>query len=133
MAGTIEGRARELLEAPNFSMTATIRKDGTPHVVPTWVDVEDNQVVLNSAEGRAWPTNLRRDNRVTLTVPDKDNPYEYVEIRGHLAGESHNDADEHIDAMAKKYLGQDKYPFKQPGEQRVVFRIEPDWVKHYGS
>jgi PPOX class probable F420-dependent enzyme len=133
MAETIEGRARELLEAPNFSMTATIRKDGTPHVVPTWVDVEDNQVVLNSAEGRAWPTNLRRDNRVTLTVPDKDNPYEYVEIRGHLAGESHDDADEHIDAMAKKYLGQDKYPFKQPGEQRVVFRIEPDWVKHYGS
>jgi PPOX class probable F420-dependent enzyme len=133
MAETIEGRARELLEAPNFSMTATIRKDGTPHVVPTWVDVQDNQVLLNTAEGRAWPANLRRDNRITITVPDKDNPYEYVEIRGHLAGESHDDADEHADSMAKKYLGQDKYPFKQPGEQRVVFRIEPEWVNLYGG
>jgi PPOX class probable F420-dependent enzyme len=133
MAGTIEGRARELLEEPNFSMIATIRKDGTPHVVPTWVDVADNQVLLNTAEGRAWPANLRRDNRITLTVPDKDNPYEYVEIRGHLTEEDHAGADEHADRLAKKYLGQDKYPFKQPGEQRVVFHIEPDWVKHWGG
>ena len=133
MAEPIEGRARELLEAPNFSMIATIRKDGTPHVVPTWVDVEDNQVVLNSADGRAWPANLRRDNRITLTVPDKDNPYEYVEIRGRLAEETRDGADDHIDAMAKKYLGQDTYPFRQEGEVRLIFRIEPDWVKHYGG
>jgi PPOX class probable F420-dependent enzyme len=133
MAETIEGRARELLEAPNFSMIATIRKDGSPHVVPTWVDVDDNHVVLNSADGRAWPANLRRDNRVTITIPDKDNPYEYVEIRGHLADETTDGADEHADKMAKKYLDQDKYPFKQPGEVRVVFRIEPDWVNHYGG
>jgi PPOX class probable F420-dependent enzyme len=133
MAETIDGRARELLEAPNFSMTATIRKDGTPHVVPTWVDVEDNHVVLNSAEGRAWPANVRRDNRITLTVPDKDNPYEYVEIRGHLAEETREGADDHIDAMAKKYLGQDTYPFRQDDEVRVIFRIEPDWINHYGG
>ncbi len=133
MAATIEGRARELLEAPNFSMTATIRKDGTPHVVPTWVDVDDNDVVLNTADGRAWPANLRRDNRVTLTVPDKDNPYEYVEIRGHLAEERREGADEHADAMAKKYLGQDTYPFRQQGEVRITFRIAPDWVNHYGG
>src|SRR3712207_3339813 len=112
MANTIEGRARELLEAPNFSMTATIRKDGTPHVVPTWIDLEDNRVVLNSAEGRAWPANLRRDNRITITVPDKENPYEYVEMRGHLAEETREGADENIDALAKKYLGQDAYPFR---------------------
>jgi PPOX class probable F420-dependent enzyme len=133
MAETIEGRVRDLLEAPNFSMTATIRKDGTPHVVPTWVDVDDDHVVLNTAEGRAWPTNLRRDNRITITVPDKDNPYEYVEIRGHVAGESTDNEYEHADKLAKKYLGEDTYPFKQPGEQRVMFRIEPEWVKHYGG
>jgi hypothetical protein len=89
--------------------------------------------VLNTAEGRAWPTNLRRDNRITITVPDKDNPYEYVEIRGHVAGESTDNEYEHADKLAKKYLGEDTYPFKQPGEQRVMFRIEPEWVKHYGG
>jgi PPOX class probable F420-dependent enzyme len=133
MAETVEGRARELLEEANFSMTATIRRDGSPHVVPTWVDVDDNHVLLNTAEGRAWPANLRRDNRITITVPDKDNPYEYVEIRGRLSDEDHEGADAHADKMAKKYLGQEKYPFKQPGEQRVVFRIAPDWVNHYGG
>ncbi len=127
----IEGRSRELLQEPNFSMVGTIRRDGTPHVVPTWVDVEDDTVLLNTAEGRVWPANLRRDPRVVVTVPNKDNPYEYVEISGHLAEATTDGADEHIDKLAKKYLGEDSYPFRQEGEVRLIVRIEPEHVRLY--
>src|SRR3954453_1989564 len=133
MAEEIEGRARELLEAPNFCNVATIRSDGTPHVTPVWVDVEDDLVVLNSAEGRAWPKNLRRDPRATLTVQNLENPYEYVTLRGRVAEDTHEGADDHIDRMAKKYLGKDEYPYRQPGEERVIFRIRPDRVRHFGQ
>ena len=133
MAEPIEGRARELLEAPNFCMVGSIRADGTPQVVPTWVDLKDNAVVLNSAEGRAWPANVRRDPRVTLMVPNQENPYEFVSIRGRLVDDTHEGADEHIDKLAKKYLGEDTYPFRAPGEQRVILRIEPEKVFHYGG
>ena len=76
-----------------------------------------------------WPRNLERDPRLTLTVQNMQNPpYEYVEIRGHVAERTHDGADAHIDAPAKKYLGQDEYPFRQPGEQRVIIRVEPDHV-----
>jgi PPOX class probable F420-dependent enzyme len=132
MAEPIEGRNRELLEAPNFGDVATLRADGTPHVVPVWVDVEGNRVVLNSARGRAWPANLERDPRVTLTVQNLENPYEYVSIRGRVAEMTEDGADAHIDALAKKYLGLDEYPSRRPGERRVIVRIEPERVAHHG-
>lgn len=133
MAEPIEGRSRELLEAPNFCAVATLRADGTPHVAPVWVDVQDDQVVLNSARGRAWPTNLERDPRVTLTIQNLENPYEYLTIRGRVAEMTEDGADDHIDALAKKYLGKDRYPFRTPTEQRVIVRIEPEKVSRWGS
>ncbi len=132
MPETLEGRPRELLEAPNFCQVATILKDGTPHVVPTWVDVEGDTVLLNSAEGRLWPKNIRRDPRVTLTVLNQENPYEFVSIRGRLAEDTHDGADEHIDKLAKKYMDVDTYPFRREGEQRVTFKIQPERVIHHG-
>jgi PPOX class probable F420-dependent enzyme len=128
MGATIEGRSEELLKGKNYCHVATIRADGSVHGAPVWVDVKDGSAVLNSAEGRAWVTNLARDPRVTLTVQNMENPYEYVEIRGQLAERTHEGADEHIDSMAKKYLGRDSYPFRQPGEQRVILRVKPDHV-----
>jgi PPOX class probable F420-dependent enzyme len=133
MSATIEGRSEELLQAKNFCNVSTIRSDGSVHAAPVWVDVQDGRPVLNTAEGRAWPTNLERDPRVTLTVQNMDNPYEYVAIRGRVAERTHEGADVHIDAMAKKYLGQDTYPFRQPGEQRVIIRVEPEEVHVWGS
>ena len=133
MAETIEGRVRELLEAPNFVHVATVRKDGVPHNVPVWVDTDGEHVVLNSAEGRAWPANLRRDGSAGLNVMNLENPYEYVYIKGALVEDTHEGADAHIDAMAKKYMGVDEYPLRQPGEQRVMFRIEPERVKVQGG
>jgi PPOX class probable F420-dependent enzyme len=133
MADKLEGRVRELLEAPNFVAVATLDTDGTPDVKVVWADVDHDHVVLNSAEGRKWPKNLRRDPRVTVTVVNHENPYEYAVIRGRLAGDTHDGADENIDKLAKKYLDKDEYPFRQPGEQRVMFRIEPERVKLHGG
>ena len=133
MSATIEGRSAELLQAKNFCQVSTLREDGSVHAAPVWVDVQDGRPVLNTAEGRAWPANLERDPRVTLTVQNMDNPYEYVAIRGRVAERTHDGADEHIDSMAKKYLGQDTYPFRQPGEERVIIRIDPEYVHVWGS
>jgi PPOX class probable F420-dependent enzyme len=133
MSTTIDGRAVELLKGKNFCHVATLRADGTVHGVPVWVDVQNGRPVLNTAEGRAWPRNLERDPRVTLTVQNMENPYEYVEIRGTVAERTHEGADEHIDALAKKYMGVDEYPLRQPGEQRVIIRVEPEHTKVWGG
>ncbi len=127
---TIEGRAKELLEQPNFTHLSTQREDGSIHGVVVWQHVEDGKVALNSSEGRAWPANVRRDPRVTITVHNNENPYEYVEIRGRVVEDTHDGAKEHIDALAKKYMDKDEYPFLQPGEQRIKFLVEPDRVRH---
>jgi PPOX class probable F420-dependent enzyme len=133
MSAKIEGRGAELLEGKNFCHVATLRADGTVQGAPTWVDLQNGRPVLNTAEGRAWPRNLERDPHVTLTVQNMENPYEYVEIRGKVAERTHEGADEHIDALAKKYLGQDEYPYRQPGEQRVIIRVEPEHVFVQGA
>jgi PPOX class probable F420-dependent enzyme len=133
MSARIEGRAEELLTGKNFAHVATLRADGSPQVTPTWVDVQDGRPVLNTAEGRAWPRNLERDPRITLEVQNMENPYEYVEIRGTVAERTHEGADEHIDQLAKKYLGVDEYPMRQPGEQRLVIRVEPEQVRVMGG
>jgi PPOX class probable F420-dependent enzyme len=133
MSATIEGRSEELLQAKNFCLVSTIRNDGSVQAAPVWVDLQDGRPVLNTAEGRAWPRNLERDPRVTLTVQNMENPYEYLAIRGRVAERTHEGADEHIDAMAKKYLGQDTYPFRQPGEQRVILKVDPEDVHVWGG
>ena len=132
MSSKIEGRSEELLRAKNFCNIATLGQDGSIHGVPVWVDVKDARPVLNTAEGRVWPKNLARDPRVTMTVQNLENPYEYVEIRGRVAERTHDGADEHIDRLAKKYLGQDEYPYRRPGEQRVIIRVAPEHVFHNG-
>jgi PPOX class probable F420-dependent enzyme len=133
MSTTIEGRSVELLQGKNFCHVATLRRDGSVHGVPVWVDLQDGRPVLNTAEGRAWPRNLEHDPRVTLTVQNMENPYEYLAIRGRVVERTHEGADEHIDAMAKKYLDKDTYPFRQPGEQRLIIRVEPEYVRVWGS
>jgi PPOX class probable F420-dependent enzyme len=133
MAQPIEGRSRELLEAPNFCTIATLRDDGSPHVATVWADVQDGVVALNSAKGRAWPTHVERDPRVALVVVNQQNPYEYVEVRGRVTEITEEGADEHIDALARKYLGRDRYPFRTPDEQRIIVRVEPEKVRLQGA
>ncbi len=133
MSAKIEGRGEQLLRGKNFCHVATLRSDGSVHGVPVWVDAEDGQPLLNTAEGRVWPRNLERDPRVTLTVVDSENPYEYLEVRGKVSERTHEGADEHIDKLAKKYLDAESYPYRQPGEQRVIIRVEPEHVKVRGG
>lgn len=125
--------ARELLQGQNFAHLVTLMKDGSPQVTPVWIDVEGNEVVFNTADGRLKQRNLDRDPRVALSVADAQNPYRYVQIRGRVVAKTTDGADEHIDKMAKKYLGQDSYPWRAPNEQRLIYRILPERVQVYGS
>jgi PPOX class probable F420-dependent enzyme len=123
---------KQLLGKKAFAHLATLMPDGSPQVSPVWVDVDGDEILVNSAEGRVKDRNLRKDKRVALSVTDPENPYSSVTIRGRVADITHQGADQHIDKMAKKYLGKDKYPFRQPGEVRVLYRIEPEKLSTMG-
>ena len=132
MAG-IEGRARELFEqGANFVALASHDEAGKPRVAVIWADLEDGRIAVNSAEGRQWPENVRREPEVALVVVNRENPYEYAEILGRVVEDTHDGAEEHIDRLAKKYLGVDEYPGRREGEQRVKFLIEPRRVRVHG-
>jgi PPOX class probable F420-dependent enzyme len=115
----------DLLEKPVFAHLATLMPDGSPQVSPVWVDRKGDAILVNSAEGRVKDKNMARDARVAISVTDPENPYRALMVRGKVTKISKDGADAHIDAMAKRYLGQDKYPFRQPGEVRVLYTIEP--------
>ena len=121
-----------LTEGGNFAAVATLMPDGSPQVSIVWIDSDGEHVILNTAEGRIKSKNLRRDPRVAVTVMNSENPYEQVMIRGRVVEMTHNGADAHIDRLAKKYLGVDKYPYRGPGEQRVIVKISPDHVATLG-
>jgi PPOX class probable F420-dependent enzyme len=124
-----DSNVQELLEQPNYAVVSTLNEDGSIHATVVWVAAEGDKVSVNSAVGRKWPTNLERDPRVNVVVLESDNPYHFAEIRG-KAEATTDGADEHINALTKKYIGQDEYPFRQPGEQRIKFVITPDHVRH---
>lgn len=116
---------REILDKPVFAHVATLMADGSPQVSPVWIDHEGDDLVINTAEGRLKAENLRADGRVAISITDPENPYSNVLIRGQVRELTHEGADENINALAKKYLGEDEYPFRQPGEVRVKVLIEP--------
>jgi PPOX class probable F420-dependent enzyme len=108
-----------------FANLATVMKDGSPQVTPIWLDYTDGKIRVNTARGRVKARTLRPGARVALAIADPDNAYRYLQVRGHVLNVTEEGADAHIDSLAKKYLGQDKYPFRQPGEVRVKCEIEP--------
>lgn len=132
MPASIPASHRDLFEKPNFGHLATLMPDGSPQVTPVWVDIEGDTILFNTAEGRVKTRNLDRDGRVAISVADQQNPYRYIQVRGRVVSRTHEGADAHIDKLAKKYLGQDRYPFRQPGEQRVIYRIQPEHVQVSG-
>ncbi len=106
--------------------------DGRPQVTPVWCDVEGECIRFNSAKGRQKDLNVRRDPRVTLCIMDPDNPYRYLEIRGRVVEITEQGAEEHIDRLAKKYLNLDRYPYRQPGEVRVLYKVESEHTSTMG-
>lgn len=132
MAVPLSENARALIEGQNFGHLATLMPDGSPQVSPVWVDHDGTHVLVNTAEGRVKLRNVRRDPRVAISIANQQNPYQMVTIRGRVAEITHEGADAHIDKMAKKYLGQDTYPFRRPGERRVILKIAPEHIAGWG-
>ena len=120
----------KLLTGKNFAFVATLMKDGTPQITPTWIDYDGKIILVNTAEGRVKQKNVSRDPHVSLSIVDHNNPYDMVTIRGKVIEQTSNGADEHIDKLAKRYLGVDKYPFRAPTEKRVILKIAPEIVFH---
>jgi len=130
---TVPDGFKDLLTAKKaFANLATINADGTPQVTPVWFDWDGRHVRINSAKGRVKDKNLRRTPSVALSIQDPDNPYRYVQIRGRVTSVTETGADAHIDALAKKYLGQDRYPYRKADEVRVTYVIAPDRVQTMG-
>ncbi len=132
MSATIPQEFRDLLTKKAFAHLATIMPDGSPQVTPVWIDFDGGHVRVNSAKGRIKDKNMRRNGRVALAILDPDNPYRYLAVRGRVEEITETGADAHIDSLAKKYLGQDRYPHRQPGEVRVIYRIRPERVSSMG-
>ena len=121
----------KLFEGKNLAFFATLMKDGSPQVTPTWVDIDknNNTILVNTAKGRIKHRNISRDPRVAVSVVDSSNPYDMVTVRGRVIEQINGkDADDHIDKLAKKYLDQQKYPNRRPGEERVLLKIKPEIV-----
>jgi PPOX class probable F420-dependent enzyme len=132
LMAAIPDKYRDLLESPNFATLATVMPDGSPQVTPVWFDYDGRHIVINTAKGRVKDRNMRRDPRVAVTIMDPKNPYRYLEVRGKVAEVTESGADAHIDKQAKRYLDKDKYPFRQPGEVRVLFKIVPERTSSMG-
>ena len=115
-----------------FANLATVMPDGSPQVTPVWFDYKDGRVRINTARGRVKARNMKVGTKIAIAVLDPENPYRYVQVRGSIVNETESGADAHIDSLAKKYLGQDKYPFRQPGEVRVIYEVEPKSVQASG-
>jgi PPOX class probable F420-dependent enzyme len=131
MAKLTEKQA-ELFRGKNWGTVVTLREDGSPHATPVWIDTDGEHVVFNTAVGRAKERHLRRDPRVAVTVlPADDQQSGYVAVTG-TAEITDEGAVEHIDKLALKYLGQEKYPYLQPGEQRVIVKITPEKIDAQG-
>jgi len=132
MSQAIPEKYGDLLEKPVFANLGTLMKDGSPQVTPVWVDYDGKFVRINSAKGRVKDKNMRRDPRVSLSLLDPANPYRYMEIRGRVVEVTESGADDHINKLSQKYLGKPVYPFRQPGEVRVIYKIEPEKVSSMG-
>ena len=132
MAERIPDEFKDLFGKVAYANIATVMPDGTPQVTPVWFDYDGNYLRVNSAKGRVKDKNMRRNKNVALSIQDPDNAYRYLAVRGKVDDITEEGADAHIDSLAKKYLGKDKYPFRGPGEVRVIYKIRPEKVSTMG-
>jgi PPOX class probable F420-dependent enzyme len=132
MPAVIPEKYLDLFNKRAFANLATLMPDGHPQVTPVWCDYQDGYVLVNTARGRQKDRNMQRNPHVSLSIMDPDNPYRYLEVRGLVDKITEEGADQHIDRMAKKYLGVDKYPYRQANEKRVLYRIKPEHTSTMG-
>ena len=131
MPATLEGPAHAIVADKNYAHLSVPREDGSILSVVVWADVDaDGNILVNSAEGRAWPRLLRRAGQATISWANAANPFEFVAVTAKLTGDTHDGADDGIDALAKKYLDADSYPGRTPEETRIQFTLTPERVTH---
>jgi PPOX class probable F420-dependent enzyme len=131
MAIALPQSVKKILQDKAYGHVVTLGAGAKPQVTMVWVDVDGDEVVFNTAEGRLKPKNLRRDPRITISVQDRNDPQSYMVVHG-KASVTEAGADEHIDKLAKRFLGAEKYPFRRPGEKRLVVRVKVDRIGGYG-
>lgn len=122
---------RKFFESKNFVFLSSLMEDESPHVTPTWVDIENGNILINTPIGRVKQKNISRDPRIAISAVDQYNQYEMITVRGKVIEQITGDAAEkHIDKLAKKYIGKDKFPGRSKGEERVILKIKPEKVFH---
>jgi len=131
MAIALPQSVKKILEDRAYGHVVTFRPDGRPQVTMVWMDVDGDEALFNTAEGRLKPQNLRRDPRVIVSAQDRNDPQSYLVLHGKTTI-TESGADAHIDKLAKRFLGADKYPFRRPGEKRLIVRIKVDRIGGYG-
>jgi PPOX class probable F420-dependent enzyme len=132
MADVLSEKARALIARPVLASLATLNPDGSPQITPLWVDLDGDDVVFNTAQGRKKARNLERDARVAVTVIDPDDAYNVVALQGTVSDVTTDGADAHIDTLAKKYLGVDSYPMRREGEVRIRVTVRTDHIAMQG-
>lgn len=128
MAAQIPEDFLDLFQKKSMAFLATRMADDTVQVTPVWCELQDGRLAVNSVKGRVKDRNMRRNSAVTLCIADPENPYRYLEVRGKVTEITEDGADPMIDRLAKRYLGQDTYPYRQPDDTRVIYRIQPEKV-----
>ncbi|MBO0720199.1 MAG: PPOX class F420-dependent oxidoreductase [Blastocatellia bacterium] len=132
MPTTIPDQYLDLFQKKAFANLATLMPDGSPQVTPVWCDYDGENVLINTAAGRVKDKNLQREPRVSISILDPDNPYRYLEVRGRVIERTLDGANDHINKMAKKYLGVDVYPWRSQSEVRVLYKIKPERTSAIG-
>ena len=131
MAIALPQSVKKILQDKAYGHVVTFNAEGKPQLTMVWMDGEGDEVLFNTADGRLKPKNLRRDPRVIISVQDHNDPQSYMVFHGR-ASVTESGADEHIDTLARRFLGVDKYPFRQPGEKRLLVRVKVDRIGGYG-
>ena len=132
MAAAIPDKYSDLFDKKVFASLATVMPSGSPQVTPVWFDYTGGVIRVNSAKGRTKTRNMKEGAPVALSIMDPDTAYRYLQIRGKVTRLTEEGAGAHIESLAKKYLGQDNYPWSRPDEVRVTFEIEPSAVQAMG-
>lgn len=132
MSVSLSSGFQKLLHEPAYGQIATVMPDGSPQVTQVWVDTDGEHILVNTFEGGQKVRNVRRDPRVAVNVFDPANQWRIATVRGRVADITTDGADQHIDQLAKKYLGADTYPFRQPGQVRIILKITPEKVSEMG-
>ena len=131
MAEKIPESLKKMVEDKAYGHVITFNARGKPETTMVWMDIDGDELLFNTAEGRKKPANLRRDSHVIVSVQDRNSPQTYAVFHG-KAQITDAGADAHIDKLAKRFLGAEKYPYRQPNEKRVIVRIAVDRIGGFG-